>query len=122
MPQQTYCWRCRIEVPMLTEPEWAQLAPLLSKSVQETKAHRESTGASVEVAVRQGFDRAALDKYRQLTGAIETDVNVLWHHRLADHGPPCEACGKPLRTRDARFCAECGHVPSNKSLERTRER
>jgi len=106
---------------MLTEPEWAQLAPLLSKSVQEVKAYRESTGASVEVAVRQGFERAALDKYRQLTGAVETDVNVLWHHRLADQGPPCEACGRRLRTIDARFCAECGHGPFNKSLERTRE-
>ena len=106
---------------MLTEAEWAQLGPLLSKSVQETKAYREPTGASLEVAARQGFDRAALDKYRQITGAIETDVNVLWHHRLADQGLPCEACGKPLRTPVARFCAECGHVPSNNSFERTRE-
>jgi hypothetical protein len=105
---------------MLTEPEWTQLAPLLSKSVQETKAYREATGASVEVAVRQGFERAVLDKYRQLTGAVETDVNVLCHHRLADQGPPCETCGKPMRTLDARFCAECGQVPSNNSLERSR--
>jgi hypothetical protein len=106
---------------MLTESEWAQLEPLLSKSVQDIKDYRESSGASVDVAVRKGFDRDALEKYRELTGAIETDVNALWHHRLADQGAPCEACGKPLRTADARFCAECGHVPSNKSFERTRE-
>lgn len=110
MPQQTYCWRYRIEVPMLTETEWAQLAPLLSKSLQKVKGYREVTGASFEVAVRQGFDRTALDKYRELTGAIETDVNVLWHHRRADVGPRCVACDKPLRTRVARFCAGCGHA------------
>ena len=106
---------------MLTEREWEQLAPLLSNSLQEIKDCREATGAPLDVAVRQGFDQAALDKYRELTGAVETNINVLWHHRLADMGPPCEACGRPLRTADARFCAECGHVPSNKSLERTRE-
>ena len=121
MPQQTYCWRCGIEVPMLTEPEWAQVAPLLSKSVQDIKSFREDTGASLKVAVQQGFDRAALDKYRELTGAIEANIGALWHHRLADCGPPCDSCGRPMRTKEARFCAECGHVPSNKLLERTRE-
>jgi hypothetical protein len=113
MPQNVYCWRCRIEVPMLDEGEWAELAPLLSKVPQDIKAYRESTGAPLDQAVRQGFERAALARYEQLTGFPESNVNALWHHRLADVGPPCDACGKPMRTRVARFCAECGHWPSN---------
>jgi hypothetical protein len=107
---------------MLTETEWAEFHPLLSKSLRDVKGYREATGASLDVAVKQGFGQAALDRYLELTGFRETNVNALWHHRLGDLGPPCESCGKPMRTKQARFCAECGHVPSNKSLERTRGR
>jgi hypothetical protein len=107
---------------MLDEGEWAQLAPLLSKVPQDIKDYRERTGAALDVATKQGFEREALERYEQLTGFRETNINALWHHRLAEVGPPCEACGKPLRTDIARFCAECGHVTSNNSLERTRDR
>jgi hypothetical protein len=69
---------------MLTEQEWAEVGPLLSKVMHDVKKFRETTGASVDVAVRQGFERAVLEKYRELTGSVETNVNALWHHRLAD--------------------------------------
>ncbi len=121
MPQQVYCWRCQIEIPMLEESEWEQLAPLLSHVTDRIQTYRERTGSTLEVALKQGVQRIALEKYKDLTGFEETNFNALWHHRLADYGPPCEACGKLMRTAVARFCAECGHVPSNKSLERTRE-
>jgi hypothetical protein len=121
MPQMVYCWRCKTEMPMLEEVEWAQLAPLLTNMSAQIMAYRERTGATLEVARREGFEKAALEKYKDLTGYAETNINALWHHRLASYGPPCESCGKLMRTSIARFCAECGHVPSNKSLERTRE-
>jgi hypothetical protein len=121
MPQQVYCWRCQIEIPMLDEGEWSQLAPLLTHATKEMKNFRGRTGASLEVTMQQGIQRPALDKYQELTGFEETNFNALWHHRLAQYGPPCEKCGKLMRTEVARFCAECGHVPTNKSLERTRE-
>ncbi len=55
-----------------------------------------------------------LEQYRQMTGFDETNINAFYHHRISLHGPPCRACGKPLRTSKARFCAACGH-PVDKS-------
>ena len=107
---------------MLTESEWAEVHPFISKSVRDFKSHREATGASLDVATKQGFGQVALDKYHEITGFRETNVNALWHHRLGELGPPCESCRKPMRTKQARFCAECGHVPSDNSSERNRDR
>lgn len=95
---------------MLDEAEWADLAPLIRKLPQSIKLHRETTGSWPDKAKVKEFERAALDRYEQMTGFPETNVNALWHHRLSELGPPCSACGKPLRTQVARFCAECGHA------------
>jgi len=46
-------------------------------------------------------------EYERITGVpMEYDRAVL-HHRLARYGPPCKACGKPLRSRRAKFCGTC---------------
>ena len=49
----------------------------------------------------------ALDAYRQITGHYEMQFPVLYHHRLALYGPPCQYCRKPLRTRQAKLCGCC---------------
>jgi hypothetical protein len=49
-----------------------------------------------------------LDGYNRITGFGETNVNAVFHHRISLYGPPCETCGKPLRTPQATFCAACG--------------
>jgi len=121
MPQQVYCWRCQIDIPMLDEQEWAQLVPLLTHVLDRARTYRDRTGASLEVALEQGIQRVALDKYRELTGFPATNFNALWHHRLAHYGPPCQACGKLIRTKVARFCAECGHVTSSDLPRRVSE-
>ena len=80
---------------MLDEDEWARIAPLMS-----------ITRANMD---RQG----ALDLYEEMTGLRETNINAIWHHRIALYGPPCTECGKPLRTPRASFCAACGATPGS---------
>lgn len=93
MARELYCWRCKVEIPMLDEDEWALIAPLLARSVDPEPR------------------QAALDLYAEMTGLRETNINAIWHHRIADYGPPCGFCGKPLRTPKAKLCAACGAKP-----------
>jgi hypothetical protein len=108
MAKTLYCWRCRAEVPMLDEQEWEQVELVLSDGIRRIKDHRASHGASLAEAKRHVSGTDALDRYFALTGHRETDADALWHHRLSLFGPPCGACGKPLRRPQATFCAECG--------------
>lgn len=114
MPTVHYCWRCGVEVPMLDEAEWAELDPVLSSMIRHIQGYREKTGASLADAVKLGHEQPALDKYFELTGFRESNVNALWHHRLSQHGPPCSCCGKLLRTSRAARCVECGHAAGSR--------
>jgi hypothetical protein len=107
MPQNIYCWRCDMILPMLDEEEWAQLEPLLANPIQRIKSYREAHGVDLREAHEHAFDEA-LAFYNALTGFNETNANAVWHHRIADYGPPCTHCGKPLRTPRAKLCAACG--------------
>lgn len=51
------------------------------------------------------------DLYEEMTGMKETNHNAIMHHRISLYGPPCEDCGKPLRTSEAAFCAAYGWKP-----------
>lgn len=46
--------------------------------------------------------------YALFTGFRETNPSAVWHHVASAYGPPCEHCGKPLRTPAARWCPACG--------------
>jgi hypothetical protein len=48
-----------------------------------------------------------LAEYVRITGYAETNPNAVWHHRLSLYGPLCHACGKPLRTPQAKLCGDC---------------
>ena len=98
-----------MELPMLDEDEWAEIAPLLRRNLGNIKSYREEHGAGLKDAVLQGFDAPALQKFEELTGFKETNVNAIYHHRRSLYGPECPTCGKLIRTSRARFCAECGH-------------
>lgn len=107
MAIELYCWRCRTVVPMLDESEFARLEPLLSTSVRNVKRYREKHAATIEMALLEA-EQPALEEYFRVTGYRETNVNRLYHHRMALFGPPCGVCARPLRTPRANYCAACG--------------
>jgi hypothetical protein len=106
MPRTIYCWRCKIDVPMLTEEEWQLLD--LTGFIEQIKRYREETGCTLAEAYQKGPGRQSLATYEQITGFKETNPNALFHHRLSMYGPPCHVCGKPFRTPVANYCAACG--------------
>jgi len=110
MPMEMYCWRCRVTVPMLTEQEWAELEPLMNRVILDIQNHRTKFNCSLEEAYRANFGENALMAYENITGYNERNLNALWHHRVSLYGPPCQNCGRPLRTTKAAYCAECGAV------------
>ena len=108
MPVTLFCWRCNMDIPMLTEPEWAQVEPALKQAIADIQDYRNAHAVELREARQRGHGVSALKLYNEITGFGETNVNAIWHHRASDYGPPCATCGKPLRTPRASFCAACG--------------
>ena len=100
---------------MLTEDEWEEVSPSLANAISQIKEYRELHQCSLAEASAKGFGQKALVAYERITGFKETNPNALFHHRLSIYGPPCRACGKPLRTPQAWFCAMCSteHIPAD---------
>ena len=87
-----------MDIPMLDEAEWSEVIAL----------DRRSADRSISEQEREDPVQPMLDAYHRLTGFRETNPNAIWHHRLSMYGPPCQGCGKPLRTPEANLCAACG--------------
>jgi rubrerythrin len=97
-----------MELPMLTEEEWQRVLPGLANAIEQIKRYREEHQCSLAEATARGFGQDARAIYEEITGFPETNANALFHHRLSLYGPPCHACGKPLRTPHATYCPMCG--------------
>jgi hypothetical protein len=108
MARILYCWRCKTDVPMLEEHEWDDVSAALTEGISEIQHYRRQHGASVKEARDHVYWQGGFARYRELTGYSGSDPEVVWHHRLSLLGPLCHACGKPLRTPRASFCAGCG--------------
>lgn len=54
------------------------------------------------------YHERILNRYEQLTGFRETNINAVYHHLISLYGCPCVNCGKPLRSPRATRCAACG--------------
>ena len=108
-----YCWRCEIPVPMMDEQEFAQVEAAHRSAVQAAKGYRAGRGASLAETPLDEFYRPVQTLCVQLSrgAGLEAPIVSADHvlkHRLAAYGPPCTACGLPLRTPDAKLCAACG--------------
>lgn len=91
-----WCWRCKMDIPMLDEEEFAMAEKLYHAGFRK-------------IGNREERFQPLLDYFHQLTGYKETNPYAIMHHRINQYGPPCENCGKPYRTPQASFCAACGH-------------
>ncbi len=103
-----WCWRCKTDVPMLDDAEFAQVWPVYEEAIRSIKAIRVAENESLSDAMKKAFMERACAGYERLTGIPETSIDAVWHHRLSRFGPPCATCGKPLRGPQARYCAACG--------------
>jgi hypothetical protein len=99
-----WCWRCGQEMPMLGEEEIAEIARLYAEAVRPTP---ETKAGSEPRSMDEHFARVRR-VYERLTGYVDCHQNAVIHHRLSLFRPPCRACGKPLRTPQAKHCAACG--------------
>lgn len=104
--QNLWCWRCKMEIPMLNEEEHLIASKLYRQGFETGKCNM----------TRQERFKELLDYYKQLTGFEETEPNAIMHHRIELYGPPCENCNKPYRTSKASFCAACGHKRTNNNV------
>lgn len=98
--KKLWCWRCQMDIPMLDEDEYQKAHLLYGKGMKNN---------GVSLSNRQERFKELLDYYFEVTGFQETEPNAIMHHRIEQYGPPCESCGKPYRTKQATFCAACGH-------------
>ena len=89
-----WCWRCKMDVPMLDEEEFKKAKELYSLGFKSAKSDR---------------FKLLLEYYKALTGFEETEPNAIMHHEIALYGPICENCNKPFRSPQASFCAFCGN-------------
>ena len=99
-----FCWRCNADRPLLTDEEYQQVFPV--SFMEQIRKYRKETGMGLHQA-QTDVGAAALATYERITGFKENDPFALYHHRLSLYGPPCDKCGKPLRTPAANFCAAC---------------
>ncbi|HZO74901.1 MAG TPA: hypothetical protein VFB60_22025 [Ktedonobacteraceae bacterium] len=114
-----WCWRRERDVPMLDDDEFRAIYALYEEcSAHAQKQAREQLNLLKEK--RRTFDELRLTlheffepvrkEYERMTGMVDCHHNAIMHHRISIYGPPCNRCGKPLRTSRAHFCTACGQV------------
>jgi hypothetical protein len=108
-----WCWRCKIQVPMLDEKEFAIVSNLYSQGMEATKEFRQARGVPLSEVPFGDIFRPVRAAYEKLTGMKHTNHDAVMHHRISIYGRPCTGCGKPLRTPNASSCAACGRSVSN---------
>jgi hypothetical protein len=105
--QMLWCWRCKCEMPMLDENEYAEIWQLYGEGMRATKEFRKRWGWPLHESRPDARMAPLLRRYEEMTGYKETVANAVMHHRLSLYGPPCKRCSRPLRTPRAKLCGSC---------------
>jgi len=92
---------------MLDEAEYAEVSRLYGEGMNATKEYRQRFGLTLGEFNRYERFRPLREAYERMTGYKEANHLAILHHRLAQYGPPCKSCGKPLRTPQAKLCGAC---------------
>jgi len=95
---------------MLDELEFERVAELYAEAVRAVELYRRRHRATQETVPTELLLQPVRREYQSITGVFEPDTGIIMHHRASLYGPPCELCGKPLRTPDAPSCAACGYA------------
>ena len=113
-----WCWRCKANVPMLTEEEFAVISKVNTGCIESVQDWRREHNAGLHEVHLDDFFRPVEDAYEKMTG-VRAHHNCIMHHRILIYGPPCPCCGRVLRTERASKCFECGYVvrPSGELAE-----
>lgn len=94
---------------MLDEEEFAHINQLYRTCFQNAPRYLAERRRRGEAPSIDDAFAPVRDEYERMTG-MACHHNAILHHRISIYGPPCPACGKPMRTPRARFCAACGEV------------
>jgi len=81
--QMLWCWRCKSEMPMLDEIEYAEAYQLFGDGFKATKEFRETWDIPLQNASREERFRPLLAYYETVTGMKESNHNAVMHHRIA---------------------------------------
>lgn len=95
-------------MPMLDDDEFARVSKLYGECMGSAKKTREKKALAVGDSLIDAMFEPVRLEYERITGFANCHQNAVMHHQLSLYGPPCAACGKPLRTPRARHCASCG--------------
>lgn len=116
-----YCWRARREMPMLEDHEVQHIYDVWAASGENPDLAFATLSAEAQKLRCAPLTPAPVDApsrvlrlwhlcagYELFTGTPLGHPNYFYPLCTSWYGPPCPHCGKPLRTSQARFCAECG--------------
>ena len=110
MPRLLYNHHLQRAVPLLTDEEFEPIGEALRNRIRQIQEYREKHNCPIGEARAHSADEA-MDFYEDLTGVRLDHPDQLYKVRLSDFGLPCPRCGKPFRTPQAKYCAECGFQP-----------
>jgi hypothetical protein len=97
-------------VPMFDEDEFQSIRDAYQIGTLGLKASLQLEARPFEEGDKDVILSEVAPRYRTITGLSSEVPQDVLKHRLSLVGPPCEKCGKELRTPLAKKCVECGHL------------